>query len=43
MKSLFGIFVFEQMCSIKIGQAMGVVWEMGRYPVQNDTNVVLVQ
>src|SRR5690606_9426060 len=42
MLSLSRVRVFIKMGSIKESQSMGITWEMGRNPVENDANPMLV-
>ena len=38
-----GIGIFKQCLAVKICQTVGVLWKMGRYPVQNDTDLIAMQ
>ena len=38
-----GIGIFKQCLAVKICQTMGILWKMGRYPVQNDTDLIAMQ
>jgi hypothetical protein len=43
MNTLSGITVLIEMGSIEISQSVFIIGEMGRYPIEDDTYVMLVQ
>src|SRR5690625_435684 len=43
VKSLARIGMFEKVGAVKIGEAMFIAWKMGRNPVEDDADPVLVQ
>ena len=43
MFALARIFIFIEGMAVKISQSVGVLWKMGRYPVQNDADTVFME
>ena len=43
MIALFWIRMFEEMSAIKIGKAMLIIREMGRHPIKDHANIILMQ
>ena len=43
MFSLSWVCIFKQWLSVKISQSMCIFWKMCRYPVKNNTNIILMQ
>ena len=43
MKALFGICMFEEMAAIEVGQSMLIIGEVGRHPIENNAQAILVK
>ena len=43
MKALLGISMFEKMAAIEVGKAMLIIGKVGRHPIENNAQAILVK
>jgi hypothetical protein len=43
MKALLGISMLEEMATIEVGQSMLIIGEVGRHPIENNAQAILVK
>ena len=43
MKALLGICMLEEMATIEVGQSMLIIGEVGRHPIENNAQAILVK
>ena len=43
MKALLGICMLKEMATIEVGQSMLIIGEVGRHPIENNAQAILVK